>query len=180
MELKDILFGEKFYNIWEEVQIKLPREDYYKKLADNRERSEWIIDELTYCIKNIAKIFEKSYQEVIEYLYEFLMSDVVFLSDFTAKWINGISKEEFDEDELSDFLQDTGMSEEEYLEYSAEGSYDMGIVFDTLIYAFIIKNNPEALLSYLAEDMYINQKNLEKRRQILMKIFSESIRKDKN
>ena len=84
MELKDILFGEKFYNIWEEVQIKLPREDYYKKLADNRERSEWIIDELTYCIKNVAKIFEKSYQEVIEYLYEFLMSDVVFLSDFTA------------------------------------------------------------------------------------------------
>ena len=60
MELKDILFGEKFYNIWEEVQIKLPREDYYKKLADNRERSEWIIDELTYCIKNVAKIFEKS------------------------------------------------------------------------------------------------------------------------
>ena len=180
MELEDILFGEKFYNIWEEVQIKLPREDYYKKLADNRERSEWIIDELTYCIKNVAKIFEKSYQEVIEYLYEFLMSDVVFLSDFTAKWINGISEEEFDEDELSDFLQDTGMSEEEYLEYSAEGSYDIGIVFDALIYAFIIKNNPEALLSYLAEDMYINQKNLEKRRQILMKIFSESIRKDKN
>ena len=72
------------------------------------------------------------------------------------------------------------MSEEEYLEYSGDGSFAIGIVFDALIYAFIIKNNPEALPSYLAEDMYINQKNLEKRRQILMKIFSESIRKDKN
>ena len=120
MELEDILFGEKFYNIWEEVRIKLQRKDYYIKLADNRERSEWIIDELTYCVKIVTKIFEKSYQEVIEDLYYFLATDVVSLSDFTAKWINGISKEELDEDELSVFLQDTGMSEEEYLGYSAE------------------------------------------------------------
>ena len=180
MELEDILFGEKFYNIWEEVRIKLQRKDYYIKLADNRERSEWIIDELTYCVKIVTKIFKKSYQEVIEDLYYFLATDVVSLSDFTAKWINRISKEELDGDELSVFLQDTGMSEEEYLGYSAEGSYDISIVFDVLIYAFIIKNNPEALRSYLAEDMYINQKNLEKRKQILIKIFDESIRKDEN
>ena len=37
------------------------------------------------------------------------------------------------------------MSEEEYLEYSAEGSYDISIAFDVLIYVFIIKNTPSPI-----------------------------------
>ena len=180
MDLKDILFGEKFYTIWREVQIKLPRKDYCENLADDKERSEWVIDELANSIHAVTQIFEKTHQEIINELYDFLVSDVFSLSDFAAKWINEISKEEFDEDELTAFLDDTGMSEEEYLEYSAEGSYDISIIFDVLIYAFIIKNVPEALFSYLSEDIYLNRKNLEKRRQILIKIFNESIRKNEN
>ncbi|MDR2878975.1 MAG: hypothetical protein LBV03_03580 [Fusobacteriales bacterium] len=39
---------------------------------------------LHYCINVVKKFFKKSYQEVIE-----------DLSDFTVKWINGISKEEY-------------------------------------------------------------------------------------
>ena len=99
---------------------------------------------------------------------------MVSLSGFTAKWIDEISEEEFDEDELSVFLDDAGMSEEEYLEYSIDRSYDISIVFEALIYAFIIEKSPELLSSYLAEEIYLNQKNLEKREQILIRIFNEN------
>ena len=175
MNPEDILFGGKFCNIWKEVQEKLTRQDYCVNLADDRERADWIIGELTNRINILTKMFGKSYQEVVVDLHDFLVSDVVSLADFTVKWINGISKEEFDEDELSAFLNDTGMSEEEYFEYSAEGSYDISIIFEVLIYAFIIKNIPEMLLSYLSEDIYLNQKNLEKREQMLTEIYCESI-----
>ena len=66
------------------------------------------------------------------------------------------------------------MSEDEYLEYSIDGSYDISIVFEALIYAFIIEKSPELLSSYLAKEIYLNQKNLEKREQILIRIFNEN------
>ena len=174
MCLEDILFGEKLCNIWKEVQILLPREDYYGNLADDIERKNWVIDELTDFVNTTAEIFKRSYQEILNDLYGFLISDMVSLSGFTAKWIDEISEEEFDEDELSVFLDDAGMSEEEYLEYSIDGSYDISIVFEALIYAFIIEKSPELLSSYLAEEIYLNQKNLEKREQILIRIFNEN------
>ena len=180
MKPEGILFGEELYDIWKEVQAKLPRKDYCENLTDDKERTGWIIDEITGCVNITAEILEKDYQEVLNDLYEFLLSSRISLPDFTVKWIEGISEEEFDEDELSAFLDDTGMSEEEYLEYSAEGSYDISIVFEVLIYAFIIKNNPEFLISYLAKnDIYLNQKNLEKRAKLLMKIFNESVAEPK-
>ena len=175
MNPEDILFGEELYDIWKEVQVKLPRKDYCENLADDKERTEWLIDEITGCVNITAEILKKDYPEVLNDLYEFLISSRISLSDFTVKWIKEISKEEFDEDELSAFLNDTGMSEEEYFEYSAEGSYDISIIFEVLIYAFIIKNIPEMLLSYLSEDIYLNQKNLEKREQMLTEIYCESI-----
>ena len=176
MNPEDILFGEELYDIWKEVQVKLPRKDYCENLADDKERTEWLIDEITGCVNITAEIMKQDYPEVLNDLYEFLISSRISLSDFTVKWIKEISKEEFDEDELSAFLDDTGISEEEYLEYSAEGSYDISIVFEVLISAFIIKNNPEFLISYLAKnDIYLNQKNLEKRAKLLMKIFNESM-----
>ena len=175
MKPENILFGEKFEKIWKEVRIKLPREDYCENLADNKERTKWAISEINDCVNVTADIFKKPEQEIIKELYEFLVSDEISLSDFTSRWIDQISEEEFDDDELSAFLNDTGMSEEEYLEYSAVGSYDISIVFEVLIYTFIIKKMPEMLLFYLARDIYLNQKNLEKRRRILLKIFDESV-----
>ena len=138
MKPENILFGEKFEKIWKEVRIKLPREDYCENLADNKERTKWAISEINDCVNVTADIFKKPEQEIIKELYEFLVSDEISLSDFTSRWIDQISEEEFDDDELSDFLNDTGMSEEEYLEYSAVGSYDISIVFEVLIYTFIM------------------------------------------